>query len=147
MELIWLWGKLIFFWRICFLYMHSCLAFLSWPNAVQGRGSPCCAGGIAAIAEQDRALWWQRYVGRDRAQCWCAPLLGLGSYSRFGCSALKNRQWAEGVRPLSFHHETVAVNFHLWASVSHLSATHTVSVLSLKCSERSSVDGIRARQQ
>lgn len=56
------------------------------------------------------------------------------------------RQWAEGVRSLCHHHETVAVHFHLWASVSHLSASKESGLLSVKRSERSSVDSVRARQ-
>lgn len=96
------------------------------------------------MAEQDRALWGQGHVGRDRAQC--AQLLGLGSSSGFGCSALMMKAVGRRCQDTLLHHKTVAVHFPLWASVSHLSANNSVRVLSLKCLERSSVDGIRTMQ-
>lgn len=55
------------------------------------------------------------------------------------------RQWAEGARSLFVCLETVAVCFHLWASVSHLSANKDSSLLSEVFGE-SSADSIRPRQ-
>lgn len=147
MELILLWAKLIFSEGFAF---HRCTAvwlFSPDPSAVRGRGCPCHAGGISVTAEQDRALWWRGHVGRHRESTVLArsaawPWLLLEVWLFFNDEGSGKKVSGHS----SLHHETAAVHFHLWASASHLSATNNVSVLSLKCLESSSVDGIRARQ-
>lgn len=141
MELIQLWAKLIFFFFPKGFVFFACAAvwlFSPDPSGAQSRGSPCCAGVTAAVLEQDGQ--GQRMGG------WSGQLVGFGSCLRFGGFVItlkRVRRWAEGARSLR---ETVAVQFHLWASVSRLRAGNDSSLRSAKHLERSSVDGIRARQ-